>query len=263
VTESISFDRAAGYYDQTRGFPPGVENDVADAVAELIGPGARILEVGIGTGRIARPLLGRGYSVTGVDLSRNMMDRLLEALPPDGPRPSLLEADATQLPLAPGRFDAVISVHVFHLIAGWREALAEARRSLRPDGALLLGRDWRPDDATGSMLGNKWREIVRSRGLAEYQPGAHDLTDVTHALIETGAHMEMRWAGEWTTTRTLARHLETIEHRTWSATWHVPEGFFPGCLDELRAWALDQWGSLDREFTTPHRFLWQRFTWDR
>ena len=132
MIQSISFDRAAGYYDQTRGFPPGIGDEVAAAAVDLIGPSARILEIGIGTGRIARPMLARGYSITGVDLSRNMMGRLLEAVPAGGASPALVEADATRLPLPPAVFDAVVSVHVFHLIAGWREALAEARRCLRP-----------------------------------------------------------------------------------------------------------------------------------
>ena len=43
---SIAFDRAAGYYDQTRGFPPGVEELVADRIEEAVGPAGRLLEVG-------------------------------------------------------------------------------------------------------------------------------------------------------------------------------------------------------------------------
>jgi SAM-dependent methyltransferase len=261
MTQSVSFDRAASYYDQTRGFPPGIEAVVAEAALELLGPASRLLEIGIGTGRIARPLLARGRAVTGADLSRNMMDRLVDALPPGGRRPDLAQGDATRLPFAAGSFDAVISVHVFHLIAGWREALAEARRCLRPGGVALLGRDWHADDTIGSQIGQRWREIVQSRGLNANRPGAHDLTDVARALLDLGARLQERWAGEWTTTRTLARHLETIEHRTWSATWQVPEGFFGGCLAELREWALERWGPLDREHTTPHRFLWQKFDW--
>lgn len=267
--KSVSFDRAADIYDATRGFPPGISELVADAALEIIGTQAQVLEVGIGTGRIARPLLARGVRITGVDLSRQMMGRLLETLPPASPRPILIEGDAASLPLAGSAFDAVISVHVFHLIADWRAALAETRRVLRspdpasgrPGGVFLSGYDWRPEDTPGVALLKKWRAIVSESGYQGDGPGARDFEDVKAALVEMGATMKERAVGEWTRTRTLAQHLETIEHRTWSSTWTVPDDFFPRCLAELRQWAIAKYGSLDQEFTVPHKFIWQAFQW--
>ena len=192
-----TFDHAASAYDATRGFPPAISDRVADAAAELLGPGAQVLEIGIGTGRIAKPLLARGFRVTGIDLSRNMMRRLLDTLPPGASQPALLEADAERLPLASGRFDAVVSVHVFHLIAHWRRALAEARRSLKHDGILLIGYDWRPPDSPGARIFSKWREIVQAREPDGDLPGARDLEDITAALIDMGARMDERAVGEW------------------------------------------------------------------
>jgi len=261
--KSIAFDRAADIYDETRGFPPGVAELVADAALDIIGPGGQVLEVGIGTGRIAKPLLARGVPVTGIDLARKMMNRLLETLPPGAPTPALVQADAAALPFTSGHFDAVLSVHVFHLIAGWREALAEVKRVLSRGGLFLTGYEWRPPDSPGTRLLKQWREIVARQGpgLTGYGPGTRDFEDVKGALFEMGAEMEERTVGEWTTARTLARHLETIEHRTWSATWLVPDEFFPQCLAELRQWAVGEYGSLNREFIVPHKFIWQKFWW--
>lgn len=260
--KSISFDRAAEIYDETRGFPPGLADLVANSAAAAMRPGARVLDVGIGTGRIAKPLLARGVAVTGVDLSPKMMRRLLDTLPPGVPRPLLVEADAARLPFAPGRFDAVLSVHVFHLIADWQSALAEARRVLKPDGIFLTGHEWRPPDSPGTRLLNQWRDIVKARGFETHAgPGARDFDDVKAALLASGAVMDEWAVGDWETTRTVARHIETIEHRTWSSTWRVSDDFFPQCLAELRAWALGEYGSLEREFTVPHKFIWQRFRW--
>ena len=114
--KSVSFDRAADTYDNTRGFPPSISDLVAEAAIDFIGPKARVLEVGVGTGRIARPLLARNVHVTGLDLSRKMMSRLLEMLTPGSLQPALIEGEAVSLPLADSSFDAVISVHVFHQI---------------------------------------------------------------------------------------------------------------------------------------------------
>lgn len=50
-------------------------------VAELAGPGGRVLELGVGTGRLAVPMAERGLDVHGVDASAAMLDRLRERDP--------------------------------------------------------------------------------------------------------------------------------------------------------------------------------------
>lgn len=258
--QSISFDRAADIYDQTRGFPPGIESVVAEAALGFLSPHARVLEVGIGTGRIAKPLLARGAELWGVDLSPKMMARLLETLPPGAKRPPLTLADAAALPFRSESFDVALSVHVFHLIADWRTALGEVRRMLRPGGVFLIGYDWRDSDSPGERLRAQWRAIIAARGVAN-QPGAHDFSDVDAHLRVSGAVMEERAVGGWTSTRALTQHIESIEHRTWSSSWDVPEHFFAECLAELRAWAVKEFGSLEREFTVAHKFVWQCYRW--
>src|SRR5512146_1053868 len=122
---SLSFARAAGFYDQTRAFPAGMSEPVAAVAVEWLGTHSRVLEIGVGTGRIAKPLLAAGLSITGIDLSRNMMNRLRETLG-DLPSPALLNGDITQLPFASESFDAVIGVHILHLVGGWQQAIDEA-----------------------------------------------------------------------------------------------------------------------------------------
>ena len=68
---------AARHYDTPgRGmFAPDVLGPTVDRLAELAG-GGRALEFAIGTGRIAVPLAARGVPVTGIELSRPMIDQL-------------------------------------------------------------------------------------------------------------------------------------------------------------------------------------------
>ncbi|MGQ0602951.1 MAG: class I SAM-dependent methyltransferase [Anaerolineales bacterium] len=260
MTMSVNFDRAASIYEATRGFPPGIGEVVAEAAVEMMGGPVRALEIGVGTGRIARPLAARGVRLVGVDLSRKMMAELVQRAA--GPVPVLLNADATRLPLANQHFDAALSVHVFHLIPNWQEALNELRRVLRPGGVYLTGSDWRPPDAIAGRFFEKWREIVKARGLPGDYPGARDFEDVKKFLLDTGATMEERFVGEWRVARTVAHALETIEHRTWSSTWDVPEQFFSECLAELRAWAEREFGPPETTFTATHKFCWQAFRWE-
>jgi SAM-dependent methyltransferase len=70
-------ERVARRYDDSKDpeFDPDVIRSTVDFLAELAGSG-RVLELGIGTGRIALPLAMRVISVHGIDLSTAMVKRL-------------------------------------------------------------------------------------------------------------------------------------------------------------------------------------------
>ncbi|HEX6870137.1 MAG TPA: class I SAM-dependent methyltransferase, partial [Micromonosporaceae bacterium] len=70
-------EQVAAEYDDplSAEFAPELIAATVDILAELAA-GGRALELGIGTGRIALPLAGRGVPVHGIDLSRAMVQRL-------------------------------------------------------------------------------------------------------------------------------------------------------------------------------------------
>ena len=145
---SVVFDRAADYYDDTRGLPDEVSEQIADRMEAAAAPEARFLELGVGTGRIALPLQRRGRTVVGVDLSVPMMERYRANAAAAGlPRPPLLRGDVSRLPLQDACVGAVIEVHVLHLIPAWRQAPPNrtfARRAARmnsssPQSTLPIG----------------------------------------------------------------------------------------------------------------------------
>lgn len=71
--DSVIFNQAATFYDQTRGFPPGEDQAIAAFLAQCAGltHESRVLEIGIGTGRIALPLAAHTGPLYGVDLARS------------------------------------------------------------------------------------------------------------------------------------------------------------------------------------------------
>ncbi len=71
--------QAAGTYDQFEAemFQPEVVEPAVDFLAGLARPG-RALELGVGTGRIALPLIRRGIQVEGIDMSSAMVAKLRE-----------------------------------------------------------------------------------------------------------------------------------------------------------------------------------------
>jgi 16S rRNA A1518/A1519 N6-dimethyltransferase RsmA/KsgA/DIM1 with predicted DNA glycosylase/AP lyase activity len=70
-------EEVAARYDASSAemFDPAVVDPAVDFLAALAGRG-RALELGIGTGRIALPLAGRGVDVHGIELSEAMAARL-------------------------------------------------------------------------------------------------------------------------------------------------------------------------------------------
>src|SRR6266704_4846579 len=182
---SVVFDRAAGYYDDTRGLPDEVSEQIADRMEAAAAPEARFLELGVGTGRIALPLQRRGRTVVGVDLSVPMMERYRANAAAAGlPRPPLLRGDVSRLPLQDACVGAVIEVHVLHLIPAWRQVLAEARRVLAPGGVLLMGKRASASQGDGPwrQTRDRWRRVVAELGGQPRRPGAQTHEEVLDAL---------------------------------------------------------------------------------
>lgn len=67
-------DRMAEIYDEWFGIPEDADEAVA-FLSDLAGRGPA-LELGIGTGRVALPLAGKGIEVHGIDASEAMVERL-------------------------------------------------------------------------------------------------------------------------------------------------------------------------------------------
>jgi len=129
---SVSFDRIADRYDDTRGGERRGQLMAAE-MDPYLGDATRVLEVGVGTGIMAAALTRLGRSVLGVDISREMLLRACERL---GSRVS--RADAQALPVPAASLDAAYLVWVLHLVADPRAVVAECARVLRPDGRLLV-----------------------------------------------------------------------------------------------------------------------------
>lgn len=101
-----------------------------------VGPGMVVVDVAVGTGLLARQaqrlMQGRG-TLIGIDLSEAMLDQARKTL-----RIPLLQATAEAVPLADGIADFVTMGYALRHLSDIGQALAEARRLLRPGGKLVL-----------------------------------------------------------------------------------------------------------------------------
>jgi SAM-dependent methyltransferase len=98
------------------------------------GEGRRLLDVGCGTGHHLAELGGRGFEVSGVDGSAEMLDHARRL----NPGRDLRVADVEALPFADATFDVVLSVEVLRYLPRPRQAIAEMARVLKPGGMALV-----------------------------------------------------------------------------------------------------------------------------
>jgi len=116
----------AATYDRVRSSSPQEVQEfwLPAAVLETgLAPGARILDVGCGTGRLAVPLASR-CSVVGLDRSREM----LGVARGKGSSPAFVLGDAARLPFRDRTFDVALAVMVFHLLQDFRAGVREIAR---------------------------------------------------------------------------------------------------------------------------------------
>ncbi len=121
AAEGVTYERGRP------GYPPAV----GAVLAEQLGlrPGATVVDVAAGTGKLTRVLAHTGAATLAVEPMPGMRLQLRQTVP----AARLVAASAEQLPLRSGRADAITVAQAFH----WFDlpvATAEFRRVLRPGG---------------------------------------------------------------------------------------------------------------------------------
>lgn len=162
-------ERLAALYDLDA--PPGDAGiDWFRGLAQMTG--GPVLELGVGTGRVAVPLAKDGHEIVGIDRSRAMLARAAQKAKQARVKPTLVEADMRSFSLE--RTFALITIPFntfLQLTPDERWAcLARCREHLTPTGRLAIDvfqpdpnlisgmdggvrEDWRrPDPETGRMI---------------------------------------------------------------------------------------------------------------
>lgn len=120
-------------------YPPGEAADIVAFIASLTKPGARVVEFGVGTGRVAIPAARQGFEVHGIEVSEAMLRKLRER-DPDGSVSTVL-ADFSEH-VVDDKFDLcyVVCNTLFMLPDPERQlrALIRAREHLVDGGTLLV-----------------------------------------------------------------------------------------------------------------------------
>ena len=243
-----SFDQVASRFERYRALPGHVPIAIRRAWHEHAGidTGAKILEVGCGTGRIGAQFSAAGDNYLGVDLSLGMLREFQKK--GRAPGPNLVCADGCLLPFGDRIFDAVLMVHLT-AARSWRSLMLEALRVLQRHGVLGIGRIEGPPGGVDARMRNRLNELIAGSGVTSRSPDRDAAGEWLAARCSR--HMEII-AAEWIVER-IPR--EFILRKTSAPQFaSLSAGVRATALRLLADWAEQSIGPLDTPVNEPHDF---------
>jgi len=232
---AAEFDRVAGIYDETR---RALEPQTLDGILRALSSHgcSSILEIGVGTGRVAAPLKKAGVDVTGLDLSRQMMERA-RSKGVEG----LLLGDGLNPPFRDGSFDAVLLAHVLHIVERPRELIQEGARVARVGVfALIRNRDdgrWWWFTPPGPASATERREWLRELGEKWHWSWEENRTHDwgrERDLLRTTPPDELVQVSDLQVSESLEMRIARIQKGAYSVFARMPEGMKAELIAEMR-----------------------------
>ena len=195
-----AYDKIARVYDP---WSRSVVEDVPFYVEEAVRSGGPVLELGVGTGRIAVPIAAAGIRVVGVDLSAGMLEVARERAELAGVELDLRQGDMRDPPIGEETFPLVIcpfrSLLHMETDADRRLALRAVSRGLSPGHGRFVFDVFTP--AADDIAHTHGRYLEREPGIWERA----DWDEATRTLIlrlrsdDAEAEMSLAWlsVAEW------------------------------------------------------------------
>lgn len=251
---SLSFDRMARLYDETRIFDSDCFNSALDYLTERFPPQRfrEVVEPGIGTGNIAIPFARRGYRLTGVDVSKAMLKILQEKIQQlESPLPIVFqEGNAAHLPFADAMFDMGLAVHLFYFIQNWKKAFDELLRVVKGEGPIILMHTGFGKEIP--LLNERYKAFCAESGIPCESLGVKSTEAVTDYATALGCNVEFiqdRW--QWTARTRLDEAFSYLGNRAYSYSASVPDEVHAEVMEKLNLEMQHKFGDLSQIIDVP------------
>jgi len=140
TSEPMLFDDWVDHYDQWFSTPIGVlvKKFEAELIDQMLEPAEEenLLDAGCGTGIFTLDFLQKGARVTGIDISRLMLQKAISRCGRYAFYP--IQGDILYLPFKDHSFDKTVSITALEFIASAKQAIAELFRVTRPGGLVVV-----------------------------------------------------------------------------------------------------------------------------
>lgn len=255
---SIVFDRAVDYYDQTRALPEWRHNAMIEALVRETGihENSRVLEIGIGTGRIALSVAEHVRRMFGIDLSVEMMNKLRLKRANTNRNIDIAQANALHLPFADDTFDVAYAVHVYHLVAGWQDAILDARRVLKRGGKFVVSFHKRDENSPNMLVRAQMREFAKEYGVDTRRPGSQSEEEIFAEIVKWDAQPRIVPTSVWQQEENVGEILDEIDRQIFSETWMIPRAVLDKIMPRLRAWAKEKYGDPAPPIPAQYESRW-------
>jgi ubiquinone/menaquinone biosynthesis C-methylase UbiE len=244
-----TFDRNAAIFEQHRALPSSALEAIRKTVWECteIGPLARVLDLGAGSGRIGRAFVDANDPYIGVDFSLPMLREFRGR----NSAACLIQADGERLPFPDTRFDLVMLMQVLSGTHNWRNLLCETVRVVARGGSVVVGHTVTPPSGVDARMKLQLALILEEMGVASHSSGKS--REKSLDWLRTASRRQMQTtAASWTAKRSAREFLE--RHSSGARFSALPSAVQTKALQMLSAWAAGAFGSLDRIFSETHAF---------
>jgi demethylmenaquinone methyltransferase/2-methoxy-6-polyprenyl-1,4-benzoquinol methylase len=169
------------------------------AEAAVRSPGARVLEIGCGTGAVTEKLIARGAHVTAVDQNPEMLERArVRLVHSSAGTITFVERTASEIDAFPeGSFDAVVACLSLSEMSERERAfvLKCAQRVLRPGGVIAIADEVRPRSFTNRVLQAVVRKPQAALGWLVVRSVSSPISDLAAEVSTAGFVIrgERRW----------------------------------------------------------------------
>lgn len=191
------YNRYSSVYDLIFGKVFESGREMAPQLLELF-PGAKLLEVGVGTG-LSLHRLPRNIELTGIDLSQKMLEKARERVQElKLDHVQLLKMDATRLELPDNQFDRVLAAYFISTVPDPVKVVEEMKRVCKPGGYLVFLNHFLNENAAIGLLERVFSPLF-------YRIGFNTDLDLHKLMQDTGLEIETKedidFLGHWKAVR--------------------------------------------------------------
>jgi ubiquinone/menaquinone biosynthesis C-methylase UbiE len=202
---------------------------------------SRILDLGIGTGRLSLPLIQKQkISIVGLDISEEMLKKAREKLNSYTTLTGtafFIHGDARYLPFRSQSFDLIIFVHLLHLIKDWKAVVVESDRCLKQGKKQIVQGNVHVSWHKTMPFQIYW-ESLKSQGYDKTRLGLKLYQEGEDFFKQLG-YLSQKFSYQEKIEVSLKKAFSMLEQRVFSSQWRIPEEKHLQAVKKVRRWMYD------------------------